>query len=79
MSRAIQQIEHADDSVERRANLVTHVGQEGALGLAGRFGGFLSAAQLFRLFPFGDVLDRAFVVQRCPVRVANDVNVFGNP
>ena len=38
----------ADDGVERRAQLVAHVGQEGALGLVGLFGGsalaFLSSS-----------------------------------
>ena len=36
--RAGEQVEHADDAVERRADLVAHVGQELALGLAGGLG-----------------------------------------
>ena len=31
-----QQVDHADDAVHGRADLVAHVGEEGALGLAGR-------------------------------------------
>ena len=34
------QFRHADDRVQRRADLVAHVGQEGALGAAGGFRGF---------------------------------------
>ena len=33
-----QQLRHADDGVHRRADLVAHVRQEGALGAAGGFG-----------------------------------------
>ena len=35
----------AQDAIERRANLVTHVGQEVALGTVCRDGGFLGMAQ----------------------------------
>ncbi len=37
----LEQFTIANDRVERRAQLVTHVGQKGALGLAGRFRRFL--------------------------------------
>ena len=33
---ALQQVGQADDGVHRRADLVAHVGQEGALGQVGR-------------------------------------------
>ena len=36
--RALQQRQHAQQAVERRAQLVAHVGQEGALGAAGLLG-----------------------------------------
>ena len=36
------QLRHADDGVQRRADLVAHVGQEGALGAAGGLGGVLA-------------------------------------
>jgi hypothetical protein len=36
---ASQQVGHAEDAVHRRADLVAHVGQEGALGLVGGVGG----------------------------------------
>jgi hypothetical protein len=42
---AAQQPGHADDAVHRRADLVAHVGEEGALGLVGRFGGQLRFGQ----------------------------------
>jgi hypothetical protein len=35
---AVQQVGEADDGIHRRADLVAHVGQEGALGLVGGFG-----------------------------------------
>ena len=35
---AAQQVRQADDRVHRRADLVAHVGQEGALGAVGRLG-----------------------------------------
>ena len=43
-----QQAGHADDGVHRRADLVAHVGQEGALGPRGGFG--FCALGLLRLF-----------------------------
>ena len=39
--RVGDELEHADHAVERRANLVAHVGEEGTLRLAGGDGGFL--------------------------------------
>ena len=38
---ALQQVGQADDGVHRRADLVAHVGQEGALGPVGGLGGVL--------------------------------------
>jgi hypothetical protein len=38
----------ADDGVERRADLVRHVGQKRALGLVGGFGGFLGGQEISR-------------------------------
>ena len=40
-----QQAGHADDGVHRRADLVAHVGQEGALGPVGGLGGLLGLGQ----------------------------------
>ena len=40
-----QQAAHADDGVHRGADLVAHLGQEGALGLGGGLGGLLGLAQ----------------------------------
>ena len=42
---AAQQGGHAEDGVHRRANLVAHVGEKGALGDVGRFGGQLGLRQ----------------------------------
>ena len=36
--RALQHVDHAQDAVHRRADLVAHGGQEGRLGLVGAFG-----------------------------------------
>ena len=53
------QLGHADDAVHRGADLVAHVGEELALGPAGRLGGLLGAAQfLLGPLPHADVLDR---------------------
>ena len=41
-----RQLGHAEDAVHRRADLVAHVGQELALGPAGRLGRFLGLLQL---------------------------------
>ena len=41
----LQHLAVSDDGVERRAQLVAHVGEEVALGLVGRLGRFLFAAQ----------------------------------
>ena len=41
-----QQVGEAEDGVHRRAQLVAHVGQEGAFGAVGRFGGFLGEGEL---------------------------------
>ncbi len=41
-----QQLRHADDAVHRRPNLMAHIGQKLALGLAGGFGLILSLKQL---------------------------------
>ena len=45
---AFEQLRVAEDRVHRRADLVRHVGQEGALGPAGALRGFLGGAQLGR-------------------------------
>ena len=42
---AAQQVRHADDGVHRRANFMAHVGQEGALGAVGGFGGIACGHQ----------------------------------
>ena len=46
--RVVQQLGHAEDAVHRRANLVTHGGEELALASTGRFGGFLSEGKVMR-------------------------------
>ena len=43
---ALQNLRKTDDGVERCADFVAHVGQEGALGLVGGFGCFLGQGQL---------------------------------
>ncbi len=50
----VQQVGEADDRVHRRADLVTHVGQEGAFGAVGRLGGILRFGQ--RVGTVGDEL-----------------------
>ena len=47
-SAPAQDVDHAEDGVHRRANLVAHIGQEGALGKIGRFGGILRFGQFGR-------------------------------
>ncbi len=42
----LEQVVEADDGVHRSAYLVTHVGEEGALGAACRLGGFLGFSEL---------------------------------
>ena len=50
------QIGHAEDGVHRRADFVAHVGEEGALGVAGGFGGLHRLPQGdFHLLALGDV------------------------
>uniref|UniRef100_A0A0N4ZCW1 Flagellar hook-associated protein 1 n=1 Tax=Parastrongyloides trichosuri TaxID=131310 RepID=A0A0N4ZCW1_PARTI len=45
--RSRQRLGHADDAVQRRADLVAHIGQEAALGAIGGFGGVASLGQSF--------------------------------
>ena len=52
---APQQIDHAIDGIERRADFVAHVGKEGALGTVGRFGFVPRQAEFVRA-----CLDQAF-------------------
>ena len=53
---ALQQLRVAEHAVQRRAQLVAHVGQELALGARRRLGRLLGAAQLgVALAPVGDV------------------------
>ena len=52
-----EQVAQPDDRVERRANLVAHVGQERALGVIGGFGFSLRGPQLF-----GAQVDQLFKV-----------------
>ena len=54
----------AQNGVERRPQFVAHVGQEGALGSVGRFGGFLGLLQFtFRLLAISDVANDAQIVR----------------
>ncbi len=51
-----QEVGHADDAVERRADLVAHVGQKFALGLRGGEGLFAGAYEFgLRAFVGGDI------------------------
>ena len=60
MARAEGEVEHAEDAVHGRADLVAHVGQELALGPVGGLGGLLGPLQLFvRMLAVGDVADDA--------------------
>ena len=53
-----EQLGHAEHTVHRGSDLVTHVGQELRLGLAGRFSGVLGLAKgFFLLLAFGNVLN----------------------
>ena len=62
--RVEHQLGHADDGVQGRADLVAHVGQEGALGAAGGLGGLLGRLQgLGGLLLLGDVAGDA---EACP-------------
>ncbi len=56
---AADQVGHAADGIERGADFVAHVGQEGALGATGGFGSFLGLLQ--RGGPFGDARFQAGV------------------
>ena len=79
IGRFQQQIEHADHAVERRAQLVAHVGQELALGAIGRLGRFFFAQQSLGLFALGNVLDGSFVVLDLAVGAAHGAAAFRNP
>ena len=57
------QPEHADHAIQRGANLVTHVGQELALGAAGALGSFLGRPQVGIEQPQVGGLPRHFVLQ----------------
>ena len=72
MSRT--QFRHADDGVHRRADFVAHVGQEKALGAAGRFGGLLGLRQL----PVGPVqLGRALADADFQLFLRLEQHLFG--
>ena len=66
-----QQARHANDRIHRRANLVTHGGQEGAFYTGGGFGGVTGLTQFTRAF-----LDQRF--QSCLNFCATPF-VFSNP
>ena len=51
--RVEQQVGHADDRVHRRADLMAHRGEEGALGLGRRVGRLASSLELRG--PLGDL------------------------
>ncbi len=69
--RAREQLGHAHDPVERRADLVAHIGQEARLGFVGGLGGLAALLQktLVRL-ALGDVLEGAAHGHRAALRVA---------
>ena len=50
-ARVERELGHADDAVERRADLVAHVGQELALGLVGLFGHACRGDEFHRAIP----------------------------
>ena len=64
---AFQNMRHADAAIQRRANFVAHVGQEGAFGNIGGFGGVLGERQLK-----GTRTDQFFEVAAAVVKVNGD-------
>ena len=60
------ELRHADDAVHGRANLVAHIGEKGALGLAGGFRSLLGPPQLrFGLLALIDV-ERGLAFEPAP-------------
>src|SRR6476620_12576498 len=76
-----------DDGVHRRSDLVAHIGEERALGLAYRkcrFGRLLEFAlsaeqRLLRFLPAVDITPRAHHFERFAVRVANKMLLVADP
>ena len=65
---------------KRRADFVAHVGQELALGHAGRLGGFLGRLLgRLGLLAVGDVFDRPFVIEQLAVGIADFASVLRDP
>ena len=66
---ALEHVREADDRVERRAKLVTHVLEKLALGTAGTLRLLLGHLQgRLNAFPLGDVGGRASRLERCSIR-----------
>src|SRR5262249_23228960 len=69
----------AEDRVERRAQLVAHIGQEFGLGAAGRLGGLAGAVGGLGADLRGDVGDRALVVEERAGPVAHGAGALADP
>ncbi len=69
----LQQVGEADDGVHRRADLVAHVGQKGALGPVGGLGGVLGGDQLG-----GAVFDQFLQVVAMLVQLGGNPLAFGD-
>src|SRR3546814_9785354 len=66
---AFHDLGEPDDRVQRRAQLMAHVGQEFGLGAVGQLGALLGADQgLFALAQGSDVLRRAAVAEKAAAR-----------
>ncbi len=63
----------ADDGIHRRANLVAHVGQEGAFGNARLLGSILRASQFECSF-----IDQVFKMQAVKLKLCGGNVLFGN-
>ena len=73
-----EQFRESDDGIQRRADLVAHVGQKGRFEFVGLFGVLLCLAQLlFGAFEFGDVVVDAGQIDHALLRTevaADDVD-----
>ena len=75
----VQHLGVAQDGVERRAQLVAHIGQKQALGLVGGFGGFLGLGHLFLdTLAFRDVAGDGAHAPQFPVTVVEGSRVVGH-
>ena len=74
-SQSESQLRHADDPVERGADLVAHAGQKLALGAVGDLGGLLFLAQSLGPFALGDIPCHPLDADDQPVLLGRDAHL----